>query len=159
MHPCFLCHATKANLMDVGGIMPQSSPKPRKIFSEYEASCDAMEVQVTVKTWPELCRLKRGLFLDSREKGFKGRAVEDDMDDFHFKKGDCLQPSLSVPDTHSFENSPLPLTLTFWRQGNCMTHHRNPLFCRSLHLDMDSCFAVDWLHSCSLGIFKITSGG
>ena len=39
-----------------------------------------------------------------------------------------------------------------------MTHHRDPLFCPNLRLSLHHSFAVDWLHTLSLGVFQDYGG-
>jgi hypothetical protein len=155
LNPCFLCHATKQQLYDVCGLSPTETTFPAKTFDTYLADCARCEVQVTLTDPMVRAELKANLFLDARQHGSHGRALLRDVAHLGLLKGDRLEPSQAVPDTHGFDVLPLPLTLTFWRVSSSrMTHHRNPLFGSSVHVSLHDSVAIDWLHTLSLGIFQ-----
>jgi hypothetical protein len=112
-------------------------------------------VKVLIRTNADKAKLKANLFLDSRQHGSHGRALTCDLPEYKLLKGDRLEPSVEVQDTHDFESLPLPVTLTFWRpSAGGMTHHRNPLFAPDIHVSLQDTIAIDWLHTFSLGIFQ-----
>jgi hypothetical protein len=153
--PCFLCTATKQQLFELSGFSPIGTPFPLKTAEMYHADCDRCEVKVTLRTEAERARLRANLFLDNRQHGSHGRALKCDLPELSLLKGDRIEPSAEVPDTHAFEDLPLPIVLTVWRpslQG--MTYHRNPIFSQTLHVSLHDSVSIDWLHTLSLGIFQ-----
>jgi hypothetical protein len=159
-HPCFLCTATKAQLYDVSGLSPVSSTYPLKTAATYAADCDRCEVKVTLRTDADRIKLRSNLFLDARQHGSHGRALKCDLPEFGLLKGDRVEPSVEVQDTHDFESLRLPTVVTFWRPAvEGMTHHRNPIFSDAVHISLQESVAIDWLHTMSLGIFQEFVGG
>jgi hypothetical protein len=92
---------------------------------------------------------------DKRPYGSHGRALKADRADLHLLKGDRLEPSHTLPDIAMFDNAALPITITFWRpSADTICRHRNPIFSDETGVTVQSCLLVDWLHTCSLGVFQ-----
>ena len=102
-------------------------------------------------------------------KGKKGRG-QTIMSDVvvggvELKKGDRLDPSPTLPDTHGFRRAQLPLEITFWRARYDASKrldgpavHKNPLFDSSLGYSPKSMMVVDALHSVYYGpLMRFTS--
>ena len=151
-HPCFLCTATVRNLYECQNISPVSQQHSAKTLDDYLASCASCEIHVTVRTEEERTQLVDCLAADGN-RDRRGRFMKKPLAALGLRKNDRLEPSTTVPDTHTWELLVLPIVLTFWR-GQGITHHRNPLFCTELRVSLHDVFAVDWLHTLSLGIFQ-----
>jgi hypothetical protein len=84
-----------------------------------------------------------------------GRALKADRADLNLQKGDRLEPSDSLPDISLFDDAALPITVTFWRpSADTICRHRNPIFSLERGVTVQNCILVDWLHTCSLGVFQ-----
>ena len=158
-HPCFLCFATIRDMYDARALSPLTTPCPLKTLDTYLADCVRCEIVIKLTDPGVRHRLKAKLFLDARNDGSHGRSMITDMPELALLKGDRLEPSQEVIDTHAFELLPLPVTLVFWRvKSQQMTYHRNPIFDEDLGVSLDDTAALDWLHILALGVFQVFIG-
>ena len=150
--PCFLCSCSHHQLFEVQGFGPAGTSRPPKTHAQYEQTCSGCEIRVKVKTPAQKTELRANMEVSYK---FRGRFITRDLPNFNLRKGDRLEPSAKIVDTHQWEDLELPIVLTCWgssRRG--MTHHRNPLFGGTSAISFASCICLDWLHTLSLGIFQ-----
>ncbi len=135
-----------------------SLPWALKMIEDYEAACSACERWVVVDTVALLRKVRGSLAYDKRKIGGRGRCLTVDIAELGLCKGDRLSPHPGMADTAQLDDAaPSPgLALLFWRPS-CETsvRRRNPLFSAITGIVPEDVFVVDWLHACSLGVYKV----
>jgi hypothetical protein len=154
IHPCLFCHTPREGLYTVQGLSPVSFPHPLRTWDDYQQACGRCEIERVV-TEAERPLLLGSLVYDKRAdtSAPHGRAMV--VDCLGLRKGDRVEPSLELPDVSKLDTVQCPIKVTFWRSSEqAGVKHRNPLFSTLTGIQPDSAICIDWLHSCSLGIFK-----
>jgi len=152
-HPCILCHATQAELMDFAGVTSDACSKPLKTRAELEAATRACEFKVVVNRELYLL-LRASLDYDQREDGYRGRYLRWNMKSLGLKKGDRLEPSPTLPNIgEGFDTiDEFPCTILFWRRSKeTLCRHRNPLFAPETGIDPYDVICIDGMHTNSEG--------
>ena len=119
---------------------------PWKLFSpaDYNDACDGCE------TWLTLSGADRADVLESLVDS--DRVLSVDVEGLGLKKGDCLVPTLALPDISELENVACPVHVCFWRPENqTLSSRRNPLFDPGTYITLD-CICLDILHTLHLGV-------
>ena len=132
--------------------------KDHDSYAHNEAA-DKAEVVVRINSKRELAKLLEGagLWFDKRSKN-RGLAVSKDMpalnsDSMPLLNGDQLHPQASLPDVHKYATMKVPTVVKFWRPSlTTLVHHRCPLFDAFLGISIACNWAVDFLHTVSLGV-------
>ena len=110
---------------------------------------------MVVPTAAVLAKLKGVLFFDKRSSGSRGKSLAIDMPELALEKGDRLEVHARMCDVGMLDSMVAPCTLLFWRvKADTLTHRRVPLFDESIGITPSSTFALDSLHSMSLGVFQ-----
>jgi hypothetical protein len=156
-HPCPLCWCTRADWHTIAGIGPACLPWATKTLADYDAACANCEKWVVISR-PEVYRHVRAvLAYDKGPAGSRGRALTVDVPELGLRKGDRLEPHAGMPDVAKFDTSAASDTLRvlFWRRsGETVSRRRNPIFNERTGITPDI-FVGDWLHMCSLGVYKV----
>ena len=130
---------------------------PLTTDAEYDAACARCEIVVVINTDGQRRALLRVLRYDKRPDGARGRALTQDLNDFHppLRENDRLEPGGALRQVGDLEDVGLPAQLIFWRSSNeTIARHRCPLLCaEELGLTPTRALTVDALHTASLGIF------
>ena len=155
LEPCIYCHiGVERDFLRVAGMSPLNGPFRKKTMEEYLRACDRCEIVVHVATWSDLTKIRGSLIYNDKDT-VRGRGLNNDLPEFNLKKNDRLEPTLDMLDVGEIdawkEASFEPATLNFWRRSaETYARHRNPFLEAELGTNLES-FAVDWLHSLSLG--------
>ena len=152
-YPCFLCDCTKYNWADISGYDVLHFPHELRPAGSVDAACRACERRFSTTSVEEAAELRSKLFFDNRRSyGSKGLALSENFKGL--EKGDKLVPSAELRNIHDLLTVSHPRVLTFWRPKSAtwMTG-RNPLWNPATGVDPAAIFAIDWLHTLSLGVF------
>ena len=148
-HPCFLCWATQEQLFQ-----DMSEPTWKdKSWPDYCKACEEHEIHVRHLGNDDWQALQPLLESDVREKGSQGLALTSAYPKLGLKKGDRLEPTKELADWSSFFATK-PANILFWRptkQG--AVKHRCALYNPAIGTDLQSCMAIDAMHTLCLGVF------
>ena len=152
--PCPLCFASLASWYSPRGLSPVHMPHGTKRLEHYLAACRACTIEVDV-TAPHHAQLRGLLQYDKRKSGGScGRALTQDVPALGLRNGARLEPSQALPDVASFEETPTPFRVSFWRRSaETFTRHANPLFGARTGVSSEY-LSIDWLHALSMGVFQ-----
>lgn len=126
-------------------------------WAEYRAACEACEHWVIISNKAVFTQLRRRLFYDKRTRGgARGLSLKEDFPVLGLLAGDRAEPSEECPDIAALEHmTEFPVRVLFWRPSSeTLARHKNPLFDEGLGFTPSRAFAVDWLHTLSLGVFQ-----
>lgn len=136
---------------------------PLRTEADYDASCRACEVHVSLETEGQRRKLLQSLKYQMPNKGLGGRRIFKPtvVNHVELKVGDRVTPSRELQDVGALGSKPLPLRVTLWRpklaggvNSACTdaVTNRCPIFDESIHSTPSSCLAVDQLHTIQLGV-------
>ena len=130
---------------------PNRPTFPLATHEDYEASCKACEVVVTLsrKQW---AAVRTRLEYNRKAQGPKGRALKEDMPSLGLRRNDRLEPDSFFQDVADFDTVTVwPVRASFWRRTEeTRVKHRNYLFRPDLGISIDS-ICIDTLHTLYLG--------
>lgn len=157
LHPCPLCAATTATLVQLPYFASGCSGHPPKTFEDYDAACRRCEEWRTL-TWPQFAAVRAALFYDTTKDGGRGRCLRWDVPLARLVAGDRIEPFPELPDVGVIdawvEEGYTPRRLLFWRRSReSLARRRCPLFDAALGVTPAS-LGIDWLHVLSLGVLK-----
>ena len=158
-HPCPFCHATLETWDTITNIGPLGLPWAEKTFNDYKAACETCELWRTIDTVALFRKARARLQYDNRstaESG-RGRVLGEDLPELRLLRGDRLEPHAGMMDISKFDElEPGPnCRVLFWRRSlETAVRRRNPLYSDVTRIHPNLVFVEDWLHMCSLGIYK-----
>ena len=151
--PCFLCKATRETVYSqLSECTHRGLPWATKSWDSYEAACRKCEtdVELTQTHWK---KLKGILLADVQKQGSRGVALLCDYPPLSLRKGDRVEPTEGMLDTHSVFSDVMPARVQFWRRSaESEALRRNPLLSPALGTDLGTVVAIDVLHTLCLGI-------
>eukprot|EP00959_Pyramimonas_sp_CCMP1952_P455671 9471915-Pyramimonas_sp.AAC.1 len=158
--PCLFCRASRDELYNFSHLTLTTHEWGTYGPGSYEASCEAREIRVTLRTEADRVALLRHLEWDKSKQRIGGRACKDECPRFGLQKKDRLEPSGELPDVGLLSTTPIPahgLNLIFWRRAYIATapsdpvHRRNPLLSSAVIGNVRSVLRADTLHTLYLG--------
>jgi len=155
--PCPFCDCTLDNWNTIAGISPGCLPWGLRDFDNYLRACQRCERWLLVDTMDMFRKIRASLQYDKSKDGGRGRVLGKSFPEYNLLKDDRLEPTEVMPDVAAFDTmTPGPNTwVCFWRRAlESSVRRRNPLFSDAIGLTHDVVFVEDWLHMCSLGIYK-----
>ena len=170
---CQFCKLVATDVHSLAGDFDLQSgwPAPLRTHNEYFEDARKCEKIVQIDTQEDLQKLIPAVGLIKKGKAAHGIGVCVETITINgavLLRGDRLEPSESLLDTHSLRSVRLPVTLVFWRTrfGNDTKlpldsmHHRCPLFDERLHSSPVNSLAIDELHTLHLGeVQRVVSAG
>ena len=157
-HSCTICFSPKEALQDYTEFTCAGCPYDLKTYAHVDAACRDCEI-VVVLTEALHSYIRARLSYDKRDKGVHGRylceCIPATADHPELLKMDRLEPSAKLTDIgDQFDKlTTFPFTVVFWRVDlqTCVTH-RNPLWNDDTGFTHDRVYAIDGLHTISLGV-------
>eukprot|EP00971_Amphidinium_carterae_P347808 6490004-Amphidinium_carterae.1 len=152
--PCLLCKVNGRGLVDFSGLSSlRETVFDPLLQADYLESCQECELQLSDINSKEWADLKILLNEDKRKQGSRGLCVSKAYHALGVKKGDRIEPTQSQPDWAALLES-TPTRLLLWRRGSeSFARHRNPILSSSItHVSMETCYAIDWMHTLCLGV-------
>ena len=170
---CQFCKLVATDVHSLAGDFDLQSgwPAPLRTHNEYFGDARKCEKIVQIDTQEDLQKLIPAVGLIKKGKAAHGIGVCVETITINgavLLRGDRLEPSESLLDTHSLRSVRLPVTLVFGRTrfGNDTKlpldsmHHRCPLFDERLHSSPVNSLAIDELHTLHLGeVQRVVSAG
>ena len=148
-HPCFICNASRATLYSK---MAQPEWK-LKTWTDYCSACSNAEVYDGPIDDADWAALKEILEPDMRKQGSQGLALSKPYAKLALKKGDRLEVTAAMIDWQDFWEKK-PDKVLFWRPvAGAPMKHRCALFDKAIGTDLQSCMAIDSMHTLCLGVF------
>ena len=153
LDPCIFCNVTNRDFLAVVGMSPHNTSFRKKTFEDYNQACAKCEIWVTM-SWGNFQIVRSHLIYYTQDRVL-GRGLSSDVPALGLLKNDRLEPSATFPDVATIDKynrgESDEICLLFWRRSfETHARHRNPFFSAELGVTPDS-FAVDWMHTLSLG--------
>ena len=128
---CLCCDATNDNMHDYDNCNLDNTGWSITTDQDWAAEVQQCDIDVVVPNKDVLKMLSASMIFDKRPSGYRGRALNEDFPRLNLLKGDRVEPSEFLRDTHALDEiCKFPCKLKFWR---CSSERRllrkNILFC------------------------------
>ena len=142
--PCMMCNVMREELLVCREVVPGVFPYRLSRDEDFSAAASRCEIWIDVTAFMHR-RLVPVLKLERRTA--RGLALSEDIPFLNLRKGDRLEPSEGLWDTHTFfelTDDALPVRVCFWcRTEETLCLHRCPLYDCALGAGPASSLTID----------------